>query len=228
MAKNSYESSMTDLMISLALIFMLLLAAVMLKLNNQAGELTQTKNELITQLTEVLSKTGNIEIVADKNDPLSLVIVLGESSSALKFEKGKYSLGNSDKVFLNKLMPQILNILHDEKYRSSIDSLKIEGYTDNDPYVGSNNYSNVELSQARALEVLNYTRKYALQYDNDVRTFFIDKASINGKGDIPQYWIKKTDGSGNCDKEKSRRVEIKIKIKSKDEQRLAKNLNSNE
>ena len=207
MAKISYESSMTDLMISLALIFMLLLASVMLKLNNQAGELTQTKNELITQLTEVLNQTGNIEVVADKNDPLSLVIVLGESSSALKFAKGKHSLSGSDKQFLNKLMPQILDVLYKENYRNSIDSIKIEGYTDNDPYIGGSDYSNVELSQARALEVLNYTRKYALRYDKAVQTFFVDKASINGKGDIESYWIKNVDGT--CNKDKSRRVEEK-------------------
>ena len=33
---NSFESTMTDLMISLALIFMLLLASVMLKMNNHS------------------------------------------------------------------------------------------------------------------------------------------------------------------------------------------------
>ena len=76
---NSFESSMTDLMISLALIFMLLLASVMLKLNNQAGELTQAKNELINELSDVLQDkmNGNISVLADEEDPLSLKIVLG-------------------------------------------------------------------------------------------------------------------------------------------------------
>ena len=119
MAKNnSYESSMTDLMISLALIFMLLLAAVMLKINNQAGELTQTRNALITELSEVLKQMqkGEIEVIADEQDPLSLKIVLGEGEDTLKFEKGKYNLRPKDAKFLDKLMPNIIGVLNSEKY----------------------------------------------------------------------------------------------------------------
>ena len=41
--KNDFLTSMTDLMISLVLIFMLLLASTMLKLNNQTDELNTKK-----------------------------------------------------------------------------------------------------------------------------------------------------------------------------------------
>jgi flagellar motor protein MotB len=197
----------------------------MLKINNQAGELTKTRNGLITELSEVLNQMqkGDIEIVADEKDPLSLKIVLGESENSLKFATGKYNLSPKDAAFLNKIMPKIIATLYDEKYRNSIDAIKIEGYTDDDKYSGSNNYGNVELSQARALEVLNHTRKNCLTNQNQ-REFFVDKASINGKGDIQNYWIKNADGT--CNKTKSRRVEIKIKIKSKDEEKLNKSLNN--
>ena len=222
MSYNNYETSMTDLMISLALIFMLLLAGVMCKLNNQANELKDTKKNLVSKLADELKQSGNVDVEEDKRDPLALIIVLGESAETLKFERGEYTLSNQDKQFLNKLMPKIFRVIYDDdEYRKIIDSIKIEGYTDNDPYKGNNNYSNVELSQARALEVFNYTRKYVLKDNAEHRTFFIDKTSINGKGDIPQYLQKNSDGTC-CNKEKSRRVEIKIKIKSKDEEHLSK------
>lgn len=219
---NSFESSMTDLMISLALIFMLLLASVMLKLNNQAGELTQAKNALIKELSDVLQDKmdGNILVSADEDDPLSLKIILGEDENTLKFEKGKQNLRIKDQKFLETLMPKIVDILYKDDFKNSIDTIKIEGYTDNDKYIAQN-YSNIELSQDRALAVLNYARQYCIN-DPLKKEFFIDKASINGKGDLEKYWIKNADGS--CNKDKSRRVEIKIKIKSKDEEKLEKQI----
>lgn len=219
----SFESSMTDLMISLALIFMLLLASVMLKMNNQAGELDKTKNDLIVELSEVLDELhkDEIEVVPDGEDPLSLKVVLGEGKDSLKFATGKYNLTPQNAQFLNALMPKIISTIYNEKYRNSIDTIRIEGYTDNDKYIVGGRNINVELSQWRALEVLNHTRKNCLTNIKE-REFFEDKASINGKGDIPRYLIK--DNNGLCDKPKSRRVEIKIKIKSKDEEHLSKKL----
>ena len=222
---NSFESSMTDLMISLALIFMLLLASVMLKMNNQAGELTQTRSNLITELSEILNQMQKGDTyVTDDEDPLTLKVVLGEGEDSLKFATGKYTLTPQNAKFLNTLMPKIISTLYNEKYRDSIDTIRIEGYTDDDKYLVNNNNVNVELSQARALEVLNHTRKNSLKNEAE-REFFIQKASINGKGDIEKYWIKNNDGT--CNKALSRRVEIKIKIKSKDEKNLSKNLKNN-
>ena len=224
MAKNnsknsSFESSMTDLMISLALIFMLLLASVMLKINNQAGELAHTRSNLITELSEILNQMQKGDTyVTDDEDPLTLKVVLGEGEDSLKFATGKYNLSPKNAMFLNTLMPKIISTLYNEKYRDSIDTIRIEGYTDD---IVNNNNINVELSQARALEVLNHTRKNSIKNEAE-REFFIQKASINGKGDIEKYWIKNNDGT--CNKALSRRVEIKIKIKSKDEKNLSKNL----
>lgn len=223
---NSFESSMTDLMISLALIFMLLLASVMLKMNNQAGELTQTRNNLITELSEVLNQMqkGDTNVKEDDDDPLTLKVVLGEGEDSLKFATGKYNLTPQNAKFLNALMPKIISTLYDEKYRDAIDSIKIEGYTDDDKYMANNRNINVELSQLRALEVLNHTRKNCLTNAKE-KEFFEDKASINGKGDIPKY-LKYYD-NGSVNKYASRRVEIKIKIKSKDEQHLSEKLKNN-
>ena len=104
MSKSSpFESSMTDLMISLALIFMLLLASVMLKIKNQEesdkAASGKTRQELITELTDILH-TKKIEVKKDIEDPLSLVIVVGEDAETLKFKQGEYSLDINDKNFL--------------------------------------------------------------------------------------------------------------------------------
>lgn len=221
---TSFESSMTDLMISLALIFMLLLASVMLKINNQAEELTKTRKELIVELSDILNQMhrSDIDVMPDEHDPLTLKVVLGEGEGSLKFATGKYNLSPKNIAFLDNLMPKIISTLYDKKYRDSIDTIKIEGYTDDDKYMVGGKNINVELSQARALEVLNHTRKNSLKNEKE-KEFFIEKASINGKGDIDSY-LKKNEKDGRCNKAESRRVEIKIKIRSKDEENLKKTI----
>lgn len=223
---TSFESSMTDLMISLALIFMLLLASVMLKMNNQARELTKTRSELIVELSDILNQMNrsDIDVMPDESDPLTLKVILGEGEDSLKFATGKYNLTPKNAAFLNTLMPKIISTLYDKKYRDSIDSIRIEGYTDDAPYKVNGVNLNVELSQQRALEVLNHTRKNSLKNEKE-KEFFIEKASINGKGDINRY-LKKNEQDDSCKKAESRRVEIKIKIRSKDEENLKKDIRS--
>lgn len=228
MAKSSpFESSMTDLMISLALIFMLLLASVMLKIKNQHDEeqamAGKTRQELITELTDILYQK-NINVKEDETDPLSLVIIVGEDAKTLKFEQGQYLLDDNDKKFLKELMPNIMNILYKESFRNEIDTIRIEGYTNDD----GSDWLNLDLSQKRALSVLSYSLSSEIKMNENaeinkkIKNFIIDKASINGKGAIKKYLIKTKDGK--VDKIKSRRVEIKIKIKSQEEQRLKNNL----
>lgn len=235
--KNDFLTSMTDLMISLVLIFMLLLASTMLKLNDQTNELNTKRQTLKEELSNILKENfdRDLDIQDVPDDPLSIRIILGENENTLKFERGAYNLSYNDKIFLDKLMPKILTILNDKKYKDIVDTIKIEGYTDNDKYIGNNiNYTNVELSQDRALAVFNYTRIHSLNKQKELKEFFIDKTSINGKGDIPKY-LKCKANKNNCknnptyvDKAKSRRVEIKIKIKSNDEIRLQKMNKNNE
>ena len=100
---TSFDSSMTDLMISLALIFMLLLASVMLKMNNQARELTKTRSELIVELSDILNQMNrsDIDVMPDESDPLTLKVILGEGEDSLKFATGKYNLTPKNAAFLN-------------------------------------------------------------------------------------------------------------------------------
>ena len=219
MSKSSpFESSMTDLMISLALIFMLLLASVMLKIKNQEesdkAASGKTRQELVTELTDILH-TKKIEVKKDIEDPLSLVIVVGEDAETLKFKQGEHSLDINDKNFLKTIMPEIMNILYKESFRNNIDTIRIEGYTNDD----GDDWLNLELSQKRALSVLSYTLSSEIKMAEDyatnmaIKQFIIDKASINGRGEIKNE-------NNEVDKNKSRRVEIKIKIKSQEERRL--------
>lgn len=205
--KHNFESSMTDLMISLVVIFLLVIVAIALNLR----EIQDAPEKKVSVIVEALQKELNLKttelhipglkVGRDSDDPLSLEIEVSESN--LKFEFNRYDLNQSNKIFLVQIMPVVLSVLI--AHESDIDLIKISGFTDK---VGGNSgMSNIILSQNRALSVLNYTLKDVFAAESDVRrNFLIDKASISGFGSISKY-LKSTD-------EASRRTVIKIKLKS--------------
>lgn len=215
---SPFESSMTDLMISLALIFMLLLASVMLQIQKQEETDKQksgkTVADLVSELTEKL-KYFKVETKKDANDPLSLIIVVGENDNTLKFNTGEWLLDKNDKKFINKIIPAIMGVVYSNQYKNSIDSIRIEGYTDED----GKDWDNLLLSQQRALSVLNHSTKENVLNDENMRNFLIEKVSVLGRGEIKKY-LQET-------KKKSRRVEIKIKVKTQEQIRLENELEQN-
>ena len=70
--KNDFLTSMTDLMISLVLIFMLLLASTMLKLNDQTNELNTKRQTLKEELSNILKENfdRDLDIQDVPDDPL--------------------------------------------------------------------------------------------------------------------------------------------------------------
>lgn len=212
---SPFESSMTDLMISLALIFMLLLASVMLQIQKQEEsdklKSGKTVDVLVDELTEKL-KHFKVETKKDLNDPLSLIIVVGENDDTLKFNTREWQLDENDKRFINKIIPAIMGVVYSTQYRNSIDSIRIEGYTDED----GNDWDNLLLSQQRALSVLNHSTRENVLSNPKMRNFLVEKASVLGRGEIKKY-LQET-------KKKSRRVEIKIKVKTQEQIRLEKEL----
>jgi outer membrane protein OmpA-like peptidoglycan-associated protein len=215
--KQNFESSMTDLMISLVVIFLLVITAVILKLNDAKKDREEKVVIIIKTLQEELNnKTHQLNIPGlkvehDTEDPLSLDIEVAESN--LKFDFNKFELNAQNKQFLSQVMPIILEVLL--KYRNDIDMVKISGYTDK--VGGTAGMGNIILSQARALAVLNYSLKDTFSGEsNPARDFLIDKTSISGFGSGAKY-LKGTD-------EASRRTVIKIKVKSFEMYNVAKNI----
>lgn len=214
--KQNFESSMTDLMISLVVIFLLVIAAIILKLNDVKQEREQKVVIIIKALQEELNnKTHELNIPGlkverDADDPLSLDIEVAESN--LKFDFNKFELNPQNKQFLSQVMPIILDVLLN--YQNDIDLIKISGYTDK---VGGNaGMGNIILSQDRALSVLNYSLKEIFSGESSPeRSFLIDRASISGFGSTAKY-LKATD-------ESSRRTVIKIKVKSFEMYNVIKN-----
>jgi outer membrane protein OmpA-like peptidoglycan-associated protein len=204
---NKFESSMTDLMISLVVIFLLVIAFIVLQFNKAQKAPMQKIDTLVNILkTELDAKTKSLHIPGlliekKQDDPLGLEIQVAESN--LKFNYNSAELNSQNKQFLMAIMPSIVDVLR--KHESDIDFIKVEGYTDQSG--GNSGMGNIILSQNRALSVLNYSLQNIFMTANDPnRIFLLDKASISGYGSLNKYLLK-TD-------EQSRRVVIKVRVKS--------------
>lgn len=155
--------------------------------------LTGIKINVISKLREKLGSSINI----DKN---SGAIVF---SSNILFDQGKYKLKEESKKELKTILKKYLQaLLEDENIRKYIHSITIEGHTNSD----GSYLSNLELSQQRALEVMQFL------YTSNIANKKLLQKYINASG--RSYSDIIYDNKNVEDKDKSRRIEIKFRIKN--------------
>ena len=137
----------TDLMTSLAVVFILLFAAQITKTSSAAqSELQENREDVQTALQDHIQRLG-LSLDADPRDPLALLIVVPENR--LTFEFGRSTLSSTADEFLADALPFYVGALCGP-LRDRIDSLAIEGHTDDH---GSDAF-NLKLSQERSLAVM--------------------------------------------------------------------------
>ncbi len=156
-----YYISISDLMTSLLFIFVLILAYMMLsfvekqeQLNDEIKKLEQNieaRKDLLQILKDELIKEDiNVEIDKENGNMRLKSDLLFQSGSADISQEGKRQIGKIAKMLVLKLK--------EEKYISAIDTVFIEGHTDNVP-IASNKYgrswTNKELSSQRAINTFS-------------------------------------------------------------------------
>ena len=184
------ESSLTDLMTSLAVIFILLMVAMI----NNVGQAGKSD---ITKIQELL-KNNQIDCIIRADDPLACTITVSEDR--LKFESGEFYINEAGGNYLKAEFPKIMKVLMEKDRKSNISGVFIDGYTDTD---GDDNV-NLKLSQDRSLSVGQYLLNNVFQTNEKYKNALLQWLYLNGRGEQNP---KET-------KDLSRRVEITIKVKS--------------
>ncbi len=202
----------TDLMASLAVIFILLSVVFI----HNASKKRENDKELIkSSLSEVLEK-NKLPLRQDPNDPLVLAVSVGED--VLKFPLNSAALSTAGAKFLDEFAPALTAQLCSEAVRSKVDAIIIEGHTDRSGETTADGVRrNIRLSQNRSFAVLERALQ-AVQARGDLSECLLKLASATGRGSRVPIELK-----GQYDSDLSRRVEIKIRVKSS-EQELVKNL----
>lgn len=202
-SSEALSSSLTDLMTSLAIIFILLLVIFLKQASDQSK---RAKMAVRAELVELL-KDKNLEMVQNLSDPLTISVQLGED--ILNFAVGSHTLSAKGQKFVQNFFRPFAVKICQSDLRNQIDSIVIEGHTDKS---GENRpggvQRNIALSQRRSFTVLSEGLE-SVASGPTIYECLLKLASATGQGSRSPVL---TDGT--YDSDKSRRVEIKIRVRS--------------
>ena len=198
------SSSLTDLMTSLMVIFILLLLVFLHRTAGQNKALTDTLLQRL-QIDLVPQGFSRDNIQLDKKDRNAILVIVPDN--LMNFEIGKSNLKPEGEDFLRTRIPKLAEVLCGVDYRASIESVVVEGHTDAHPYRGASPEEsqnlNLKLSQDRSMEVVKSALAFLVDHPNE-RGCFLEKLSASGRGEQD---LEATD-------EDSRRVIFKIRVRA--------------
>jgi len=198
------NSSLTDLMTSLMVIFVLLLLTFVTR---TAGKNAAVTDALLKVLKRELVPQGfrDQDIVQDKRDRNAILVVVPDQ--LMNFKLGEYQLRPEGEAFLQTHIPNMAKVLCGSEYRSSIESVIVEGHTDSNPYpnrtLEESENLNLKLSQDRSMEVVKASLA-VLNTLPEERACFLEMLSASGRGE--------QDRQSTADE--SRRVIFKIRVRA--------------
>lgn len=191
-------SGVTDLMISLAVIFILLFAAYVSRVHDSQG--THTQSPPVPREEQQALTRSLLEDADHRSD----VLTVSMPDAALRFDFGESRLLPSAEAFLLETMPHYAAMVCAEGGKE-VEAFVIEGYTDD---LGDD-LRNLRLSQERSFAVLAKGVEVVREKLPWAYECFLQKATANGRG--RQNLLR--DDTGYLDRERSRRVMFKIHLR---------------
>jgi outer membrane protein OmpA-like peptidoglycan-associated protein len=175
--ENPFALSIGDLMAALLLIFVLLLASTLLKLQDEFETKSQVA-ERYTAIKEDIYKELMIEFKEDLvkwNAKIDSSLTIRFQEPDVLFETNQFELKNAFKVILKDFFPRYIRVISKPKFKDNIEEIRIEGHTDN---VGTY-YHNMELSQNRTRSVLTYVLDNT-ELNTQTKQWVKDNLTANG------------------------------------------------
>ena len=195
-----FTTGVTDLMTSVAIIFVLLFVVALQSAPVASVSADPTDSNARDILMSQFERLG-LPIEKDPDDPQLLLLIMPES--LLNFDFGRATLRPAAEVYLQKVIPQYASAFCGP-FRSLIESVTIEGHTDD---VGEDR-RNLRLSQERAFRVMVKAMDILQGRPEDDCFQQITTASGRGKQDL-WYGIDQ-----RLSRDKSRRVVFKIRLQA--------------
>lgn len=205
---NIFWTTMADLLLGLAIIFMTLFVLAMTGFTQQSLEQKKHQIEVNKELIENLKK----ENIDAEVDPMTGDIKISDLEL---FEVGSYNLSPKGKAYLDKLVPIYINTIFSKtELIDEIDNIIIQGHTDSQSFSGIKDpdmqyMKNMELSLQRANSVAAYMFNTNIdkQYNQKLKKILV----VEGKS-----YSEPILTDGKEDYNKSRRVEMRLKVKKLD------------
>ncbi|WXR61171.1 OmpA family protein [Peptostreptococcaceae bacterium AGR-M142] len=143
--------------------------------NEELGDLRAKLKDVAVLRVNVLDKVKkSLEKELKRSSNSDNIVTIGDNgniilSEGLVFDYNSYELKKEGKELLNNLSKAFENVLNDSQTRSYIDTISIQGHTDDD---GSPSY-NRELSSRRASTVVNYLFSTNSNLQKDYGEYFV-------------------------------------------------------
>jgi outer membrane protein OmpA-like peptidoglycan-associated protein len=211
-SSQSHWIPLSDLMTGLMMIFMLLTAMYMLRVEQTTTLIVQehqkTKAELVRALQETFKddlKQWDAKFLGD--------MTLRFNNPEVLFATGKSELKPEFKAILVSFIPRYISIINDPKFKSAIKEIRIEGHT-SPVWTGATTeqayFNNMALSQSRTLAALEFILKMPeIQTNADWM-----KAHLTANGLSSSKPILKS--NNEIDEKASQRVEFRIVTNAED------------
>jgi outer membrane protein OmpA-like peptidoglycan-associated protein len=209
--KEEHWIPLSDLMTGLMMMFLLVAVIFMLKVEADAERVKHVAvlyDKMREQLYQDLLNEFRDDLPRWKaNLDRDLAIRFEEPS--ILFDTGKAALQPYFELILSDFFPRYVRILSSDKYRDSIEEIRIEGHTSsvwNTQITGDAAYfKNMELSQSRTRSTLQYVLSLAPVADH--KSWLMAKMTANGLSF--SRLVLFSDGNENA--KASQRVEFRVR-----------------
>jgi len=219
--QNPFSLSIGDLMAALLLIFILLLASTLLRLQDEfenktqiAERYTAIKDDIYNSLKSEFDKEINSGKLTIHKENLMI-----RFSPELKFATDETILTRDFKQTLVDFFPRYIDIIARPEFQSNIEEIRIEGHTDDQ----ASYIYNMELSQARTRSVLAFVLD-STKYNNKYRGWVQDNLTANGLS----FSKPITENNTVQGRKQNRRVEFKLRTNAEQQLEEILKLNINE
>jgi len=211
--------SISDLMSSLLFVFVLVLSYVILDYQKKNDLTTKTvklfqdnlniRNELLKQL-EISLKEKNIAIEVDYEQGILRIIEKN------LFKSARFNISKDKLWVIQEVTNNILSRLKQQKFLNAINTVFIEGHTDNIPLrsnmkIFGANWTNVELSAMRAINTYFLMNKMSNKVLEKMKNIE-GKALFSYSGYAASRPIKGTDNTLKKDRQRNRRLQFFFSI----------------
>jgi outer membrane protein OmpA-like peptidoglycan-associated protein len=215
--ENPFALSIGDLMAALMLIFVLLLGATLLRLEEShkveiaradtIQDITRGYDAVQKKLHEALDKEFKDDL-PNWSAVLEPDLTIRFKSPEVLFEQGRSEVKDKFSQILKSFFPRYIKILQQPEFKSNITEIRIEGHTSTE-WDGSTDantayFHNMELSQDRSRSVLKYS--LSLIREPEIREWARKYITANGLSSSKPLGTP----------EASRRVEFRVRTNAEE------------
>ena len=148
---DAFNTSISDLMAGVLAIFILILCYFILNFSQATAQLTQNdtkRAEILLEIKDSMNEAG-FDVIIDQEHGILRI------PEGILFDAGSAEIKPAGYQVIKKLGSVIFNVLSEEDFKGAVETIFIEGHTDDVPINNSIFSSNWDLSTKRAINTWN-------------------------------------------------------------------------